>query len=768
MLPAKPDPKPIVLQLLGRFAASVADSPPRLITLSGPRHRALLAYLAMRPSHAETRERLATLLWSERPDKQARQNLRQLLLTLREQLKAAGTDPLLIAKDSIGLDPALVRVDALAFLAQVGAAPLAVGAPAGLPEYGPFLDGVNVDSDAFNEWARGEHARLESAAVVIFRQSAEWHDQGGHGVQAMIAAERLVALDPLREDGQRLLLRLSARYEGRAAALAHAERLRQLLRDELAAQPEPETEALIAQIRAAPAALAPSRPISVRAAHAAARPDRPAVPRVAEGPIEATAQPPESARPPRPTLVRWALVGAAAAAVTAILLLPREHTTPVRAAATSPTDASKPPDWTWRSPNVLPNVQAQTPATTARGLSALVVLPFTSDAPETSPGRRLADRITDDLINDLSRAPGLRVIARQTSRLYAGRPVDAAAVGAELGVRYVVEGSVRFEGDVLRVNVALIDPATRLQVWSDRFERERVDRPALQDEITRGLSRRLQISVVGAEDRRRAPTLGAGRDGIDDLLAKGWAAVTRINEADKTSGAATYFEEVLKRDPGNVSGLTGLAASKVQAVTMFLVADPKPLMAEAEEMLDRAIRKDPWATFPYFYLGMLEKTRARPNAALAHFAKVLELNPSYAPAHAQVGHVLSRIGRLNEALEHVRYAIRLSPKDHNVGLWSLFGGQIELERGDDAAALEWLTRARDATPRNPFLRASMAAAHALRGEDAKAAEHAAETRKLAPWLTPDLMVERLTGLSAPGAEPRRLIEGLRKAFPSAE
>jgi tetratricopeptide (TPR) repeat protein len=143
---------------------------------------------------------------------------------------------------------------------------------------------------------------------------------------------------------------------------------------------------------------------------------------------------------------------------------------------------------------------------------------------------------------------------------------------------------------------------------------------------------------------------------------------------------------------------------------------------------------------------------------------VLELNPSYAPAYAQVGHVLSRIGKLNEAIEQVRYAIRLSPKDHALGIWTLFGGQIELELGHDDAAREWLSRAAELTPRSPFAQASLAALYALRGDHANMTKHADEARKLAPWLTLEKMKERVVGLSDQGGEPRRLLEGLRLAF----
>ncbi len=167
---------------------------------------------------------------------------------------------------------------------------------------------------------------------------------------------------------------------------------------------------------------------------------------------------------------------------------------------------------------------------------------------------------------------------------------------------------------------------------------------------------------------------------------------------------------------------------------------------------------------PYYYLGTLDKARGRPREALDYFTKVIDLNPSYAPAYAQIGHLLSRLGRLDEAMEHVRYAIRLSPKDHGVGIWRLFGGEIALEQGRDDEALDWLRRAIELAPRSAFAHAALAAAYALKGDAAGAAKQAAETHRLAPWLTVDRMVARLVGTSEKGSEPRRLMQGLRLAF----
>ena len=157
--------------------------------------------------------------------------------------------------------------------------------------------------------------------------------------------------------------------------------------------------------------------------------------------------------------------------------------------------------------------------------------------------------------------------------------------------------------------------------------------------------------------------------------------------------------------------------------------------------------------------------RGEPKAALASFARALELNPSFAPAYANTAHVLYRSGGLNQAMEHIRYALRLSPKDPNLGRWCLYAAQIEL--GHDEAAIGWLRRSIELGAGSVFNHVTVAAIFALRGDETNTAKHVAEVHAQAPWLTLDTMIERIVGLSTQGSEPRRLIEGLRKAFGNA-
>lgn len=807
-------PARITFRLLGRFAATVDDGAARIVQISAPMRRGLIAYLAMQPGLTETRERLATLLWGERSDRLARQNLRQSLVQLRKEFEPSGLIPLVIDRDTVGLDPALVAIDAheLAALAQSDDLDALERAVALIG--GEFLDGGHLDVEPFDDWLRAERARIAAIAAQVFEKYATRQEQAGNGPQAIRAAERLVALDPLREGAQRLLLRLLARHRGRDAALVQAAALTRLLRDELDAEPEPETAKLVADIRSGAIEPAPAPALIMRRSV-----DEPAAPSEAVqppagAPAEAAAalDPLASGQPaaprdrtwawlPRSAVVGWAIAGLAMIGVVGMLTLARDRPlAPLgERQAQAPADATdaaameqrcrreaadrsgasalgpaerekivadcvaRLAEQSWKPPSILTTASAGNSPQVPQGISAVVVLPFTTAAGARSPEQVLADRITGDLINDLSRVPVLRVIAAQTSRLYAGRRIDVAAIGAELGVRYVVEGSLQLQDQQMRINIALVDAKTRLQVWADRIERETAERFAVQDAIARSLARELHVSVLTAEDRRRPPTAG-GDATVNDLLAKGWAAMLRISALGTTSGADGYFEEVLRRDPENVSALIGLGGYHVTLVAMFFAADPAPHLARAEPLLRRAVEKAPSGVMGHYFLGVLHKVRRQPRESLEAFRRALERNPSFALAYAQVGHAMSRFGRLDEAMEHIRYAVRLSPKDPNLGLWSIFAGEIELERGNDAAALEWLTRSVEIDPRLSFSHVTLAALHALRGDDAAAARQVAEVARLAPWLTRDVMIERLTGASLPGHEPHRLIDGIRRAF----
>jgi len=248
----------IRLRLLGRFAAFPARAPGQSLSISSRKGCALLAYLAMQPEPTLTREQLATLLWGDRFDTQARQSLRQCLLSLRRDLEQAAPDMLAVDGELVGLNMQAFSTDAgeFAALAEEGGDP-----ERALVLYrGEFLAGFSLDVEPFDDWVRGERTRFAGIAARLLELQAEQSDERGDGEQALRACGRLLAIDPLRGDWQRLELKLTARYRGRDTAMARANALIALLRSELDADPEPATAALISDIKRGAIAPAPQIP----------------------------------------------------------------------------------------------------------------------------------------------------------------------------------------------------------------------------------------------------------------------------------------------------------------------------------------------------------------------------------------------------------------------------------------------------------------------------------------------------------------------------
>jgi DNA-binding SARP family transcriptional activator len=235
------------LHLLGRFAAFPVRTSDQPLSIPSRKGRALLAYVAMQSEPTVTREQLATLLWGDRFDTQARQSLRQCLLSLRKQLEPVAPGLLLLNGDLVGLNAQLFSTDAHEFAAL---AEEAVGPERALVLYrGEFLADLSLDVEPFDDWVREERARLTAIAARLLELQAEQSDECGQGERGLRACERLLAIDPLREDWQRLALKLTARYRGRDPAMARANTLIALLHREIHADPEPATISFIADIK---------------------------------------------------------------------------------------------------------------------------------------------------------------------------------------------------------------------------------------------------------------------------------------------------------------------------------------------------------------------------------------------------------------------------------------------------------------------------------------------------------------------------------------
>jgi len=420
-----------------------------------------------------------------------------------------------------------------------------------------------------------------------------------------------------------------------------------------------------------------------------------------------------------------------------------------------PLHASASPSW--RSP---PRPAGEAALGRERGLVAIAVLPFASRGEQT--GTLIANTMTDDLSDMLSRFSEFRVISGQTARSYQGQNIDASAIGTELSVRYLLEGNVAMRGEHVRVNVGLVDTVSRLQVWSHRYDRSGADSHAIQDEIVKGLSRELQIEVTQLESER-----GTTDPNVHELVFKGWAAIGAAARSGEESlrEAEHFFLQALSRDPDNTRAQAGLAAYHVRMAAQLHTDEPATHLDKAEAILQRLIDRHPNMQGPYLDLGLVYATRDRSNKAIPLFERSIELNPSHAPSYAQLGLAFARMGRANEGLKHILYAMRLSPRDPTMPYWLNFAGRAELELGNPDKAIAYVERSLALNLDFPPARLVLAAAYAQLDNLSAAHRQLEQLSQARPHLSREKLIERFG--EAGGLQGSQLVLGLRRALASA-
>jgi TolB-like protein/Tfp pilus assembly protein PilF len=401
----------------------------------------------------------------------------------------------------------------------------------------------------------------------------------------------------------------------------------------------------------------------------------------------------------------------------------------------------------------------------SRAIVPIVVLPFAAGADADAAARNIAGALTENVTETLMRFAGLGVVSRQTALTYRDRSVDASVIGNELDVRYVVEGSIKRDGSQVTIGVQLVDTADRLQVWSDRFERGEVERSAVQDEIASRIARGLQIAVTFAEASRSMDE-HAREATVGDLLIKGMAVhfggPSRKNVAEELA----LFEEALRREPDLPPAMLGVGMALTEAAMNSLADDPGRSLDRAEEQLDRVLEKEPASYRAYYWKAMVAKARGRYNEAFDLLSKSIEFNQGLPLSFAQLGDVLTRLGKPAEGLEHILYAIRVSPKDTSVAFFYLFAGTAELELHHEQAAIDWFRRASAIQPGNPTPYKFLAATYALTGNKAEAVKSWDIFRSVSVPPALGQLADKLQREASSGTQPpaSRLREGLRLAL----
>jgi TolB-like protein/Tfp pilus assembly protein PilF len=355
---------------------------------------------------------------------------------------------------------------------------------------------------------------------------------------------------------------------------------------------------------------------------------------------------------------------------------------------------------------------------------SIVVLPFTNLSDDREQ-QYFADGVTEDLTTDLSRIADMLVISRNTAFTYRNKPVDARQIGRELGVRYILEGSVRRSEKQVRVNAQLIDAERDAHIWGERFDGDMSDLFALQDEITSRMANAFGVELIAAEAAR--PT--EHPDALDYIL-RGRAVLLKPRTPDTYREAINLFERALAVDPQSVEAQSRLAAVLTARALSGMADSAAANLARAKGLVDQALAASPRNALAHFVKGHVLRLQNRWVAAIPEYEAALALDHNLVPALTSLGWCKLYAGSIEEVTPLAEQAIRLSPRDPNIAWCYHLIGIVHLLLSCTDEAIVWLEKARSASPGIPAHHSDLASAYALRGETERAAAELVEARRL--------------------------------------
>jgi TolB-like protein len=397
------------------------------------------------------------------------------------------------------------------------------------------------------------------------------------------------------------------------------------------------------------------------------------------------------------------------------------------------------PPHTARTTTSEENFEGRTAAVPGAGEPAsprlsLVVLPFVNIGGSAGDDP-FVDGITETLITDLSRSPGVFVISRSTAFAYKGKAIDARQIGHDLGVRYVLEGSVQNVSGRMRFNAQLVDAESGGHLWAERFDKQIGDLLDIQDEVTTRLARTIHIEMIAAESRRAARERPGRFDAVDHTLL-GWAAWNRNLSLESARRARRFFETALRLDEHNVGALIGFANAHMWEVNMSYASDDRAAqICAAETAAKRALVLAPESADAHVTYGTVLYAMRAPERALRVFEFAVGLDGNLAAAHAYLGQMKLSLGRARDTRAHVAEAMRLSPRDPLLFHWHFFIGVAEVYLGRVVHGIESLRKSVEINPNWGLSQFVLAGALALAGLLAEAAEVCEVGQRLVPNFT---------------------------------
>jgi adenylate cyclase len=395
------------------------------------------------------------------------------------------------------------------------------------------------------------------------------------------------------------------------------------------------------------------------------------------------------------------------------------------------------------------NGRAPKPAQAAH--LSLVVLPFANLSGDPAQDY-FADGVTENLTTELSRIRDSFVIARNTAFTFKGKNLDAKEIGKELGVRYVLEGSVQRDGTRVRVNAQLIDAETGAHLWADRFEEDVADLFKLQDQVVARIANSLRVELVNAESRRPRQQ---NPDAVD-LTMRGWALMLQSMTREHDQAARNMFEQAVKLDPGNAEAYAGIAYCYMRDLVNGWIDPGTDYAALVIGAADQALAIDSGNAMAAYAKGLFLATTGRFAEAKTVIEAALQRNPNFAPLYDTLSITHNGRGEYEQAISDLENAVRLSPHDPQLGIWEYHHGLADLGLGHSAEAVDEERRAIDDGFGTYWPHQALAAAYALLGRDSEAKAELAESSRLNPHVTSIKSLPPLSNIP-------RLIDGLRKA-----
>jgi adenylate cyclase len=389
-------------------------------------------------------------------------------------------------------------------------------------------------------------------------------------------------------------------------------------------------------------------------------------------------------------------------------------------------------------------------------LPSIAVLPFENMSGDPKQ-EFFSDGITETIITALSKVPNLFVIARNSTFTYKGKPVKVKQVSEELGVRYVLEGSVQRSGDRIRITAQLIDALTGHHLWAERYDREPKDLFAIQDDITLRILTSLQVKLTRGEEARM---WARGTNNLDAYV-KVLEATENALRMNKESNALArqVAKEAIDLDPQYAAAYTVLGGTHMFDVWLGASPSPKESIAQAMELAQKAISIDDSFSKARGLLAFLYTMTGQHEKSIVEAEKAVALDPNSDYALTYLAMALRFGGRSNEAIPVIKKAIRLNPFAPSVYLMNL--GTCHLLLGQYEEAIAECKKATIREPDNLLAQLFLTAAYALSGRDEEARATASEVFRLDPKFSLENFSKTLPYKNQ--ADKDRIVDALRKA-----